>query len=60
VLGEGRQRGFRHAQVTTFIGNSAAAFAYQKAGFRVAEEKRHPDFERLTGAPGLVRYERVL
>lgn len=60
ALDKGQQRGFRLAQVTTFIGNTAAALVYEKAGFRIAEEKRHPDFERLMGAPGLVRYERDL
>lgn len=60
ILEQGRQRGFHRAQVTTFLGNAAAALGYQKAGFSVAEERRHPDFERLMGAPGLVRYEREL
>ena len=60
VLDEGQQRGFRLAQITTFIGNTAATLAYEKVGFQIAEEKRHSDFERLTGAPGLVRYEREL
>ena len=60
ILGEGRKRGFRQAQVTTFIGNLPAALAYEKVGFSVAEERRHPDFERLMGAPGLVRYQRNL
>jgi GNAT superfamily N-acetyltransferase len=57
ILDEGRRRGYQQAQVTTFVGNATAARTYEKAGFRVAEEKRHPDFERLMGAPGLVRYE---
>ncbi len=57
ILDEGRRRGFQQAQVTTLVGNAAAARVYEKAGFRVAEEKRHPDFERLMGSPGLVRYE---
>jgi ribosomal protein S18 acetylase RimI-like enzyme len=60
VLDKGHQRGFRLAQVTTYIGNTAATLVYEKAGFRIAEEKRHPDFERLMEVPGLVRYERNL
>jgi len=60
TLDEGRRRGYAAAQVTTYIGNTAAALVYQKAGFRVAEERRRPEFERLMGAPGLVRYERAL
>ena len=57
VLSEGAQRGYRLAQVTMFLGNEAAGRAYEKAGFRKAEEKRHPEFERLVGSPGLVRFE---
>ena len=60
ILGEGRRRGFRRAQITTFSSNTAAILAYEKAGFRIAEEKRQPDFERLMGAPGMVRCERGL
>ena len=56
----GRERGFRSAQLTTLLGNAAAARAYERTGFKIAEEKRHPAFERLMGAPGLVRYERFL
>jgi translation initiation factor 4G len=37
------------------IGNDAAERAYAKLGFSVVEEKRHPDFEAATGAPGMQR-----
>jgi ribosomal protein S18 acetylase RimI-like enzyme len=60
ALDEGRRRGYALAQVTTYIGNRAAAMLYERSGFRVAEEKRRPEFERVMGAPGLVRYERAL
>lgn len=60
ILAAGRERGYRRAQVTTFIGNAAAIRAYEMSGFHVGEEKRDPEFRRLTGAPGLVRYERDL
>lgn len=60
VLEEGRLAGFRQAQITTFLGNEPAARAYHKAGFRTAEERRHPYFESVLGAPGLVRFERDL
>lgn len=60
MLGEGRRRSLRRAQITTFSSNTAAILAYEKAGFRIVEEKRHPDFERLMGAPGMVRCERDL
>jgi ribosomal protein S18 acetylase RimI-like enzyme len=60
ILEQGQRRGFRQAQVTTFLGNEAAALGYAKIGFRIVEERRHPEFERLMGAPGLVRFERDL
>jgi len=60
ILDNGRRLGYRRAQVTTFIGNTPAILAYEKAGFRAGEEKRHPDFARLMGAPGLVRYDRAI
>ena len=55
ILDEGRQQGFRQAQVSYYIGNTPAERSYQKAGFRYLDEKRHPDFERVIGCPGMVR-----
>jgi GNAT superfamily N-acetyltransferase len=52
----GRSRGFRDAQISFVIGNEAAERAYAKAGFRFAEERRHPDFAAAVGAPGLRRF----
>lgn len=60
ILDEGRSKGYTRAQVTTFIGNDRASRGYQRIGFRMAEEKRHPDFEKITGAPGMARFERSL
>jgi GNAT superfamily N-acetyltransferase len=55
ILDKGRQQGFRQAQVSYYIGNTPAERSYQKAGFRYLDEKRHPDFERVIGSPGMVR-----
>ncbi len=55
VVAEGRRRGFRRSQITLFIGNTSAQLAYERAGYRVVGEKRHPDFARLMGCPGLAR-----
>ena len=55
ILNKGRQQGFRLAQVGFFIGNTPAELAYKKAGFKYHDEKRHPDFEREIGCPGIVR-----
>lgn len=55
ILDKGRQQGFRQAQVSFYIGNAPAERAYQKAGFRYLDEKRHPDFETAIGCPGMIR-----
>ena len=34
------------------IGNDAAQRAYEKNGFVVIDEKRHPEFEAAYGCPG--------
>jgi ribosomal protein S18 acetylase RimI-like enzyme len=58
ILETGRARGHRIAQLTVLIGNVAAQRAYEKAGFRIADEKRHRDFEATLGAPGFMRMVR--
>jgi ribosomal protein S18 acetylase RimI-like enzyme len=60
ILEAGRQRGFRLAQVSFAIGNTAAQLAYERAGFRFLDEKRHPDFEAEIGCPGIARLLRDL
>ncbi len=42
------------------IGNTPAQMAYEKVGFVVDEEKRHPEFEAVIGAPGMMRLLRPL
>jgi translation initiation factor 4G len=58
ILDAGRIRGHRVAQLTILIGNVPAQRAYEKAGFRVLDEKRHPAFEAALGAPGFMRMVR--
>ncbi len=60
LLRKAKQLGFRRAQVGFYIGNTPAQRAYEKAGFRYFDEKRHPDFEREIGCPGMVRLLRDL
>lgn len=55
ILEEGRRRGFGLAQIFFQIGNTSAQHAYEKAGFRYLDEKRHPDFEAVFGSPGTIR-----
>lgn len=58
ILEAGRARGHRLAQLTILIGNVAAQRAYEKAGFRLLDEKRHRDFKTAMGAPGFMRMVR--
>jgi translation initiation factor 4G len=60
ILDEGRQRGFRRAQIAVLIGNTPAQKAYEGAGFAVVDEKTHPAFEREYGCPGIRRMLREL
>jgi len=55
ILDRGRERGHAQAQIAVLIGNTPAQRAYEGVGFRVADEKTHPDFERAVGSPGIRR-----
>ena len=55
ALDAGRRGGLANAQISCLIGNEAAQRAYEKAGFRVVEERKDPAFEALMGAPGFSR-----
>ncbi len=60
MLAEGVRRGCRLAQVSTYIGNDAAAAAYLDAGLVVSREHRAPQFAEVLGAPGLLIMRRSL
>jgi ribosomal protein S18 acetylase RimI-like enzyme len=60
ALASGLEAGFARASISFLIDNTAAERCYAKAGFRFAEEKRDPQFEALTGAPGFRRFERSI
>jgi len=49
----GADAGYRHVQVNVFIGNEPATKAYERIGFHVEAEKRHPAFEQFFGCPGM-------
>ena len=52
ILERGRTADAPVAEIGVFIGNDGAQRAYEKAGFAVIDEKRHPDFEAVYGCPG--------
>ncbi|MBM4327151.1 MAG: GNAT family N-acetyltransferase [Deltaproteobacteria bacterium] len=60
ILDQGRDRGFKRSQINIYIGNTPAQKAYEKHGFRIIDEKRHPSFEEETGSPGMARLLRDL
>lgn len=60
VLERGRSRGLETAHLSVLIGNAGAQALYERAGFRLVEVVRHPDFEAVMGVPGLRVLERPL
>lgn len=60
ALQQGRDKGFRLAQVNIYIRNVAAQRLYEKHGFAVADEIRDPYFEAEIGSPGMARMLREL
>ena len=60
ILDRGRGRGATFADIGVLIGNDPAQRAYEKAGFEVTGEKRHPDFEAVYKSPGVRSMSRSL
>lgn len=57
IIALGRARGHQVMQIAVLIGKHPAQRAYESAGFRVVDEKRHPDFEATVGCPGIRRMQ---
>jgi ribosomal protein S18 acetylase RimI-like enzyme len=51
-------RGCRLAQITTYLGNDSAVSAYEKSGFRILDEKRCIEVQKILGVPGFIRLTR--
>jgi ribosomal protein S18 acetylase RimI-like enzyme len=60
IFQKGRDLGYKKSQIGVLIGNTPARRAYEKAGFKFLDEKRHPDFEATIKCPGIARLERLL
>jgi translation initiation factor 4G len=60
ILERGRQLGARVADIGVLIGNDPAQRAYEKNGFAVVGEKRHPEFEAAYRCPGIRALSRAL
>jgi translation initiation factor 4G len=60
ILAKGRALGFRRAQISIYLGNTAAQRVYEKKGFAIIDEKRDPYFEAEIGSPGMARMLRDL
>lgn len=55
ALEEGRARGRAFAQLGVVIGNEPAIGAYEKLGFKIADEFRDERFEKAVSSPGMYR-----
>jgi len=53
ILERGRKMGASIADIGVYIENDPAQRAYEKAGFAVVGEKRHPEFQAVYGSPGI-------
>ena len=53
ILDKGREQGFTRGQIGCFIGNTRARRVYERAGFKIVDEKRDPGWEIAIGCPGL-------
>lgn len=60
ILQRGRERGATVADIGVLIGNDPAQRAYEKVGFAVTGEKRHPAFEAVYKCPGIRSLSRRL
>lgn len=60
AIRRGNAEGFTRMQISCFIGNKPARLAYEKAGFRVAGQRRHESFEKAFGCPGMYRLTRTM
>lgn len=60
VMNKGRELGAEIADIAVLIGNDAAQKAYEKNGFQVTGEKRHPEFEAAYACPGIRSLSREL
>lgn len=60
ILERGRAAGYTQAQISYLIGNTPAQTAYERVGFCTTDDKRHPEFEAIFGAPGIARMVRSL
>ena len=60
ILDIGRARGASVAEIGVLIDNDAAQRAYEKNGFEVVQEMRHPDYEATFGTPGMRELRRSI
>jgi len=60
IMERGRKRGATVSDIGVFIGNDSAQKAYQKAGYKVVDEKTHPEFEAVYKTPGIRTLRRAL
>jgi ribosomal protein S18 acetylase RimI-like enzyme len=60
IMERGRRRGATVSDISVFVGNDSAQRAYEKAGYKVVDEKTHPKFEAVYKTPGIRALRRAL
>jgi len=55
LLTRWKAQDFELAQIGVYMENTPAQSAYERVGFKVVDEKRHPDFEKAMGIPGTLK-----
>jgi translation initiation factor 4G len=60
IMDRGRARDLHRSQILVLIGNTPAQCAYERAGYEVVGEKRHPAFARAMGCAGIAQLMRRL
>jgi ribosomal protein S18 acetylase RimI-like enzyme len=51
----GKERGYRLAEVSVFLGNDPAILAYKKKGFEEYQSIASPVWQRVIDCPGIMR-----
>ncbi len=60
VLEEGRNKGFKRAQILCLMGNEPGQRAFERNGFKVSSQKKSAAFNELFGTPGARLLAQVL
>lgn len=60
ILQRGKERGYKLAEVSVFLGNDPAILAYKKKGFEEYQSIASPVWQRVINCPGIMRLVKPL